>query len=747
MDPTVGEWKRDPSNPNYPALQDVGEFVLPDSPTVYYIKLRPGTREFLKKLTSLYELHIYTMGTRNYANAVAAIIDPKGEIFRERILSRDESGSFTQKSIQRLFPCDQSMVVVIDDRADVWAFSPNLIKIRPYEFFVGIGDINASVYKEVGKERRERHERKRQQHQMQMMRQHNRQQQPQQQQQQKQEEQQEMTPEASISGNLDEPDEFLDSILPPPTPVIAKSNPFADDEEADTNVTSTMNDDGADDEKDGEEEEEEDKSEEETQQTLRRLSQVQQADLDSQIKDRPLLREWQKAAPTPNSNQQQVQPQQQQQIQEPPSTPLAASRPVLLDNDTELELMERLLLEIYDQYYSKIPKSIPASDLTESPSLRSNVQTILPGMKREVLRGCRIVFSSLIPINEMQRNHWIWRVAEQFGATCCESLTDNITHVVAAKRGTDKVNRAKKMKNVNIVIPEWLYESVAQWCRLPERQYLLEPELAIDMDRLLPATSLSKDLERIEKEKKDDVESATTASMEDADPEDLEMLRAPTSAYLAKSEFEDMYAEIMDAISDDEEEEDEDEEMPNATTKSDKKRPIEATEDGDTELIPLATRDAKRQRKREDNQDSEVESPRDAKNRKDFFSNMGTWMEKAGADEANVNENDDSEDKLPSYMDEEKYGFSKEFAKSLKNKEEDPGDSVNSTVKSSEGTSGSSSSSSSSSPSGSGSSESDSEETTEGTTGRESVLMSEASHGTAWLDNEIEEAFEGFEED
>lgn len=54
---------------------------------------RPGLDEFLKEIQELYELHIYTMGTRDYANAVANEIDPKGSIFKERILSRDESGS------------------------------------------------------------------------------------------------------------------------------------------------------------------------------------------------------------------------------------------------------------------------------------------------------------------------------------------------------------------------------------------------------------------------------------------------------------------------------------------------------------------------------------------------------------------------------------------------------------------------------------------------------------------------------
>jgi len=159
VDPTVGEWMNDPTNPNYEALKEVKSFSLeepaiappgyngpPLPPNIrwYYIKLRPGLHEFLEKVSKLYEMHIYTMATRSYAKEISKIIDPDGIYFGDRILSRDESGSLTQKSLKRLFPVDTSMVVVIDDRGDVWNWSPNLIKVVPYDFFVGIGDINSS---------------------------------------------------------------------------------------------------------------------------------------------------------------------------------------------------------------------------------------------------------------------------------------------------------------------------------------------------------------------------------------------------------------------------------------------------------------------------------------------------------------------------------------------------------------------------------------------------------------------------
>lgn len=152
IEPTVGEWQRDPSNPNYDAVKDVRSFQLKDdgprglaSECWYYIKLRPGLAQFLEHVAELFELHVYTMGTRAYAANIARLVDPDQKLFGDRIISRDENGSMTAKSLARLFPVDTKMVCIIDDRADVWPHNrPNLIKVVPYDFFKGIGDINSS---------------------------------------------------------------------------------------------------------------------------------------------------------------------------------------------------------------------------------------------------------------------------------------------------------------------------------------------------------------------------------------------------------------------------------------------------------------------------------------------------------------------------------------------------------------------------------------------------------------------------
>ena len=40
-----------------------------------------------------------------------------------------------------LFPCGDDMVAIIDDREDVWNYSPNLVPVLPYKFFKGIYDL------------------------------------------------------------------------------------------------------------------------------------------------------------------------------------------------------------------------------------------------------------------------------------------------------------------------------------------------------------------------------------------------------------------------------------------------------------------------------------------------------------------------------------------------------------------------------------------------------------------------------
>uniref|UniRef100_A0A0K0DAD0 RNA polymerase II subunit A C-terminal domain phosphatase n=1 Tax=Angiostrongylus cantonensis TaxID=6313 RepID=A0A0K0DAD0_ANGCA len=115
--------------------------------TEYHTKLRPYTHEFLKHMSGLFEMHIITYGQRQYAHKIAEIIDPKKTLFAQRIMSRDElfSAQHKTRNLKALFPCGDQLIVIIDDRADVWQFSEALIQVKPYRFFKEVGDINAPI--------------------------------------------------------------------------------------------------------------------------------------------------------------------------------------------------------------------------------------------------------------------------------------------------------------------------------------------------------------------------------------------------------------------------------------------------------------------------------------------------------------------------------------------------------------------------------------------------------------------------
>ena len=74
----------------YSVCQDVYGFRLAGQPIVYHCRLRPHAREFLDKVSKLYELHVFTMATKDYAAAVIDILDPNKHLFCDRIITRHE---------------------------------------------------------------------------------------------------------------------------------------------------------------------------------------------------------------------------------------------------------------------------------------------------------------------------------------------------------------------------------------------------------------------------------------------------------------------------------------------------------------------------------------------------------------------------------------------------------------------------------------------------------------------------------
>ncbi|KAF9074970.1 hypothetical protein BDP27DRAFT_1381023 [Rhodocollybia butyracea] len=491
VDPTVGEWmaegeaweaakgsgedESDPKecNPNWDALKDVKKFRLgPEtlgslsrgkgkSPAnkgvenegcIYYIKPRPGWSEFLSQMAKMYEMHVYTMGTRAYAEEVCAAIDPSGEAFGGRILSRDESGSLTQKSLQRLFPCDTSMVVIIDDRADVWEWSPNLLKVIPFDFFVGIGDINSTFLPKVAP----------------------------------------LTP-PSTPHTASKPE-------PPVTP---ENDPTPEELE---------------------------RSEAEQKEMLSKNSET----LNAQVQERPLAKMQEElkqsisaedsstiepiAAPQ-NSDEEEAQPEEEKTsdsdapIKESLKQGKMPQKALLKNDDIELFRLDHILGEIHHKFYEAYDarpaqsSKQPSKAKTKPEKPLYDVTRIIPGIRADVLKDVHILFSSVIPLDTRPESAEIWRLAVMFGAKCSTELTPETTHVVAAKRGTVKVDMARRRGNIKIVWPTWLTDSIALWQKRPEVTYLLDEPPVAEQSTTPPQASSDLDIDDDEW----DLESAPTS--------------------------------------------------------------------------------------------------------------------------------------------------------------------------------------------------------------------------------------------
>ena len=457
VDPTVGDWQKDQDNPNYEAVKDVRAFLLdddiPGKPGCwYYIKLRPGLAEFLENISKLYELHIYTMGTRAYAKNIAHIIDPHERIFGDRILSRTESGSMTVKSLQRLFPVDTKMVVIIDDRGDVWKWSPNLIKVTPYDFFVGIGDINSSFLPKKPGPR--------------------------------------PSPNVAavqvpqLNGSLEEDRRILESETNGTT---NQQNGKSSDEALVTPLVSNISPleqlvamGGSDDST-----------------TREAQTSSQQETINKQVKEQPLLQKQRQleaedaAIDSSGDVKKNIESGSISSSLDDPSESERHKHNLLHDNDHELFQLEESLQSVHAEFFSLYEKEQSASaggrlgELRGAPKRKApsdtsdldlvpDIKRVLPAVKARVLAKLVIVFSGVVPLGMDVGSTDIGILARSFGAQIDDKITRLTTHLIAAKNRTSKVDAAKKSR-ILIVTPQWLMDSMACWVKKDEKQYLLDP--------------------------------------------------------------------------------------------------------------------------------------------------------------------------------------------------------------------------------------------------------------------------------
>uniref|UniRef100_A0A1J3CTK8 RNA polymerase II C-terminal domain phosphatase-like n=1 Tax=Noccaea caerulescens TaxID=107243 RepID=A0A1J3CTK8_NOCCA len=253
-------------------------------------KLRPFVHSFLKEASELFEMYIYTMGDRPYAEQMAKLLDPKREYFGDRIISRDDGTTRYQKSLDVVLG-QESSVLILDDTENAWLkHKDNLIVIERYHFF-------ASSCKQFD-------------HRFQSL--------------------------SQLKSDESEPDGILASVL-------------------------------------------------------------------------------------------------------------------------------KVLKQTHSLYFEGGGEDTAGRD----------VRLLLKQVRKEILKGCKVVFSRVFPTKSRPEEHPLWRTAEALGATCATEVDASVTHVVAMDVGTEKVRWAIREKKF-VVHRGWIDSANYLWKKHPEENFGLE---------------------------------------------------------------------------------------------------------------------------------------------------------------------------------------------------------------------------------------------------------------------------------
>jgi hypothetical protein len=109
----------------------------------FLVKFRPLLKEFFEEIKD-YDIYVYTHGTVEYAKELIRYLNYALDINClniEKLVAR-EGDLIEGKNIKKIFPSTENMVLLLDDRQDVWDKSENLINISPYFFWISAKEYN-----------------------------------------------------------------------------------------------------------------------------------------------------------------------------------------------------------------------------------------------------------------------------------------------------------------------------------------------------------------------------------------------------------------------------------------------------------------------------------------------------------------------------------------------------------------------------------------------------------------------------
>ncbi|KAL0477378.1 hypothetical protein AKO1_005765 [Acrasis kona] len=133
-------------NPGSSSNFDNNTNVIDVEGDLILVRTRPYVHYLLHSLSKRYEFSIFTMGTRAYAKAITSLLEAKQKHFYptetpeiplfKHVATREDFPDSHTKTLEPYHNLMRRMVVVVDDRRDVWRNElSNLIQVRPYEHF------------------------------------------------------------------------------------------------------------------------------------------------------------------------------------------------------------------------------------------------------------------------------------------------------------------------------------------------------------------------------------------------------------------------------------------------------------------------------------------------------------------------------------------------------------------------------------------------------------------------------------
>ncbi|GAY40510.1 hypothetical protein CUMW_052470 [Citrus unshiu] len=136
----------------------------------------------------------------------------------------------------------------------------------------------------------------------------------------------------------------------------------------------------------------------------------------------------------------------------------------LRSDESELEgalaSVLKVLKRIHNIFFDELANDLAGRD----------VRQVLKMVRGEVLKGCKLVFSHVFPTKFPADTHYLWKMAEQLGATCLIELDPSVTHVVSTDARTEKSRWAAKEAKF-LVDPRWIETANFLWQRQPEENF------------------------------------------------------------------------------------------------------------------------------------------------------------------------------------------------------------------------------------------------------------------------------------